>query len=55
MDKATQETFWKAFADSPYVMMRLDGSNDYPEPMTAQLDEEAHHAVWFYLARDNRK
>jgi general stress protein 26 len=54
MDKDTQETFWKEFASSPYIMMRLNGSNEHAEPMTAQLDKDAHHAVWFYLARDNR-
>jgi general stress protein 26 len=54
MDKDTQETFWTSFADSPYVMMRLVGSNEHAEPMTAQLDRGAHHAIWFFLARDNR-
>lgn len=54
MDKDTRETFWKAFADSPFIMMRLDGSNEHAEPMTAQLDKDAHHAIWFFLARDNR-
>jgi general stress protein 26 len=54
MDKDTQDKFWKEFASSPYIMMRLNGSNEHAEPMTAQLDKDAHHAVWFYLARDNR-
>jgi general stress protein 26 len=54
MDKSTQEAFWKAFANSPYIMMQLDGSDEHAEPMTAQLDKDAHHALWFYLARDNR-
>jgi len=54
MDKETRETFWKAFADSPYIMMRLDGSTEHAEPMTAQLDKDAHHAIWFFLPRDNR-
>jgi len=54
MDKDTRETFWKAFADSPFIMMRLEGSNEHAEPMTAQLDRDAHHAIWFFLARDNR-
>ena len=54
MDKDTREAFWKAFADSPFIMMRLEGSNEHAEPMTAQLDRDAHHAIWFFLARDNR-
>jgi general stress protein 26 len=54
MDKETRETFWKAFADSPFIMMRLESSTEHAEPMTAQLDKDAHHAIWFFLARDNR-
>ena len=54
MDDDTRETFWKAFAESPFIMMRLEGSNEHAEPMTAQLDKDAHHAIWFFLARNNR-
>jgi len=54
MDKDTREAFWKAFADSPFIMMRLESSKEHAEPMTAQLDRDAHHAIWFFLARDNR-
>jgi general stress protein 26 len=54
MDKDTRETFWKAFADSPYIMMRLENSSEHAEPMTAQLDRDAHHAIWFFMKRDNR-
>lgn len=54
MDKDTRETFWKAFADSPFIMMRLENSSEHAEPMTAQLDKDAHHAIWFFLKRDNR-
>ena len=49
-----QETFWKEFADSPFIMMRLDGSSEHAEPMTAQLDEDATHAIWFFTAKGNR-
>jgi general stress protein 26 len=49
-----RETFWKAFEKSPFIMMRLAGSNEHAEPMTAQLDKEAHHAVWFFLHAGNR-
>lgn len=54
MDKETRETFWKAFQASPVIMMRLDGSTGHAEPMSAQLDKNAHHAIWFYTKRDNR-
>lgn len=54
MDNDTRETFWKAFESSPFIMMRLEDSNEHAEPMTAQLDRDAHHAIWFFLARDNR-
>ncbi len=54
MDKETRETFWKAFASSPMIMMRLDGSTEHAEPMTAQLDKDAEHAIWFFLSRTNR-
>lgn len=55
MDTETREAFWKAFARSPYIMIRLDdGNGGHAEPMTAQLDEDAHHAIWFYTRTDNR-
>ncbi|MEW9856980.1 pyridoxamine 5'-phosphate oxidase family protein [Novosphingobium sp. M1R2S20] len=54
MDHETRETFWKAFEDSPYIMMKLEGSHEHSEPMTAQLDKDAHHAIWFFLPRSNR-
>jgi general stress protein 26 len=54
MDTETRETFWKAFQSSPFIMMKLDGAPGHAEPMTAQLDKDAHHAIWFFLAKDNR-
>ena len=54
MDKETRSTFWNAFHASPVVMIRLTGSTDHAEPMTAQLDKDAHHAIWFYTRRNNR-
>lgn len=54
MDKQVQDTFWKAFADSPVIMMRLEGAGSHAEPMTAQLDPEAQHEFWFFTTRDNR-
>ena len=54
IDTDIRETFWKSFSSSPFIMMRLSGSSDHAEPMTAQLDKTAHHAVWFFCKRDNR-
>jgi general stress protein 26 len=54
MDKDIRETFWKAFQASPFIMIKLDGAPGHAEPMTAQLDKDAHHAVWFFAKRDNR-
>lgn len=54
MDRKIQEEFWHAFEDSPFIMMRLEGAQGHAEPMTAALDRDAHHAIWFYCARGNR-
>lgn len=54
MDKHVQQEFWNAFAKSPFIMMNLEGSREHSEPMTAQLDRDAHHAIWFYTSKDNR-
>ncbi len=54
MDADIRTMFWKAFHPSPVVMMRLANATDHAEPMTAQLDEDAHHAIWFFAKRDNR-
>jgi general stress protein 26 len=54
MDTETRETFWKAFEDSPFIMMKLDSDTGHSEPMTAQLDKDAHHAIWFFCKNDNR-
>lgn len=54
MDQDSRETFWKAFQISPLVMMKLEGAQGHAEPMTAHLDRDAHHAVWFFCKRDNR-
>jgi general stress protein 26 len=49
-----RKKFWHAFADSPYVMLQLDGDPDSAAPMTAQLDRDADHEIWFFTSRDNR-
>lgn len=54
MDDKTRETFWRAFAESPFIMMKLDGASGHAEPMTAHLDQDAHHAFWFFTTRNNR-
>lgn len=54
MNREIREEFWQAFAKSPYIMIRLDGSNEHAEPMTAQLDKDARHTIWFFTGRDNR-
>ena len=51
---ALREAFWRALADSPFVMLQLDADADSAAPMTASLDEDADHAIWFFTARDNR-
>jgi len=45
--------FWHAMEDSPFVMLQLDTNPDTAAPMTAQLDRDAHHAIWFFTSRDN--
>lgn len=49
-----RKKFWHAFEDSPFVMLQLDGDADSAAPMTAQLDRDANHAIWFFTSRDNR-
>jgi general stress protein 26 len=49
-----KKKFWHAFEDSPFVMLQLDGDPDSAAPMTAQLDKDANHAIWFFTSRDNR-
>lgn len=53
-DAEVRERMWKKMADSPFVMIGLTGSGDHSEPMTAQLDEDADSAFWFYTRKDNR-
>jgi len=48
-----RQKFWEALDDSPFVMLQLDGSPDTAAPMTAQLDPDANHAIWFFTTRDN--
>ncbi|WP_231862605.1 pyridoxamine 5'-phosphate oxidase family protein [Sphingorhabdus sp. M41] len=49
-----REEFWESVADSPFVMIGLDGDRQHSIPMRAQLDKDANSAIWFYTSRDNR-
>jgi general stress protein 26 len=49
-----KEKFWNAMTQSSFVMLQLDSDQDSAAPMTAQLDEEAHSAIWFFTGRNNR-
>ena len=56
-DKSTDEIrkdMWKAMADSPYVMLGLDGDRRHFEAMYAVLDKDADSEFWFYTKRSNR-
>jgi general stress protein 26 len=52
--KELKQKFWHAMEDSPYVMLQLDADPDSAAPMTAQLDKDANHAIWFFTSKDNR-
>ena len=45
--------FWKALADSPFLFLQLDSDPDDAVPMTAQLDKDANHAIWFFTRKDH--
>ena len=49
-----KEKFWKTLSASPFVMLQLDADPDSAAPMTAQLDKDANHAIWFFTSPDNR-
>lgn len=49
-----RQKFWHAIAESPYVMLQLDSDPDTAAPMTASLDKDAYHAIWFFAGRDSR-
>ena len=49
-----KEKFWKTLSASPFVMLQLDAEPDSAAPMTAQLDKDAHHAIWFFTSPENR-
>ena len=51
---ALKEKLWHALAASSYVMLQRDADPESAAPMTASLDRDAHHAIWFFTGRDNR-
>ena len=51
MNKEIREEFWKSFEKSPFIMIRREDGGGHAEPMTAQLDRDAHHAIWFFTSR----
>jgi general stress protein 26 len=46
--------FWHAMENSAFVMLQLDADPDTAAPMTAQLDKEAHSAIWFFASAHSR-
>jgi general stress protein 26 len=48
-----KQKFWKALSDSPFLFLQLDRDPSSAVPMTAQLDEDADHAIWFFTTRDH--
>ena len=43
--------FWKALKSDMTMMIGLDGEDDYPRPMTAQLDGD-RGPIWFFTSKD---
>lgn len=49
-----KEHFWKKLADSPFLMIGLDGGGQHSEPLTAQLDQDQVDTLFFFVGKDNR-
>jgi general stress protein 26 len=49
-----KEKFWHAMTDSSVVILQLDIDAETAAPMTASLDKDANHAIWFFASRDSR-
>jgi general stress protein 26 len=54
MKQELVQEFWQAFEKSPFIMIRREDAGGHAEPMTAQLDRDARHTIWFFAARSNR-
>ncbi len=48
-----KKKFWLAMADSPFIMMQLDGDPSTAVPMTAQLDKDANSSIWFFTQKNS--
>jgi general stress protein 26 len=47
-----RKDLWKRMAQSPFVMVGLQG--EHSEPLTAQLDEDQVDTLWFFVGKGNR-
>jgi len=45
--------FWKALADSRFLFLQRDDDPSTAVPMTAQLDEDADSAIWFFTQKNS--
>lgn len=52
-DEELKQQFWEALADSPYLFLQLEGDPATAVPMTAELDENARGAIWFFTGRNH--
>ena len=52
-DEELKQQFWEALADSPFLFLQLDSDPHTAVPMTAELDENADSAIWFFTGRDH--
>ncbi len=48
-----KKKFWKSMADSPFVMLQMDGDPSTAVPMTAQLDKDANSSIWFFTQKNS--
>lgn len=48
-----KKKFWLALADSPFIMLQLDGDPSTAVPMTAQLDKDANSSIWFFTQKNS--
>ncbi|MBS0480142.1 MAG: pyridoxamine 5'-phosphate oxidase family protein [Proteobacteria bacterium] len=49
-----KQHFWEKLADSPFVMIGIEGDGRHSEPLTAQLDEDQVDTIFFFVGKDNR-
>lgn len=49
-----KQDFWQKIADSPFVMIGIEGDGQHSEPLTAQLDDDQVDTLFFFIGKDNR-